>query len=298
MKIALAGRMARFNTKLITPAFGPEEDAAAAAAAEAAAVKAAADKVAADKAAADKAAADKEAGKGMSDTEAALLKENMKRKEAEKTLKAEKEALEKTIAEMKTNFEGIDVAEIRKMLQAKQEQETKDLEQRGEFDKVKQQMREQHAREKADLEKRIADAESKASGKESVIEELTVGSSFASSTFIKEGTTVSAKIARTLFGANFDVADGKTVGYDKPRGAKDRAPLVDGDGNPLAFDKALEVLVKGHEDSAMLLKAKGKQGAGSGSAGPGKTADKGEKAEATGINRISAALAEKGTKKK
>jgi hypothetical protein len=230
-------------------------------------------------------------GKKPTDEEARLLKENMKKKDEIARIKAEKEQLNTALNDLKKKVEGVDLDKIREMLAKQQDDETKALEAKGEFDKVKQQMKDAHAKERADLEKKIGEYADVLRGKDSVIEELTVGSSFSSSSFIKDGTTMSPKIARTIFGAHFDVAEGKTVGYDKPRGAKDRAPLVDGDGNPLAFDQALEALVKGHEDSVILLKAKGKPGTGSGSSGSGK-GDKGDKGEPqlVGRERIAAAL--------
>ncbi|HHJ4449796.1 TPA: hypothetical protein ACQJMR_005500, partial [Raoultella ornithinolytica] len=68
--------------------------------------------------------------------------------------------------------------------------------------------------------------------------------------------------ARVIYGSHFEIGeDGQVVGYDKPAGAKDRAVLVDGQGNPLAFESAIERILRADPEADALLRSEAKQGA-------------------------------------
>jgi hypothetical protein len=81
------------------------------------------------------------------------------------------------------------------------------------------------------------------------------------------------------------------VAYDKPAGATDRTVLVDGSGNPLSFDKAIERIVDADPDRDTLRKSKMRAGAGSNNDGGKPPVNIG-----SGRERIQAALAKGGLK--
>jgi len=234
------------------------------AAAKAAADKAAADKAAADKAAADKAAADKASDKnGPSDKEAELLKDVMKHKG-----KAKETAEE--LANLKKKYEGVDLeeyasiknkqAEADKAAAAAEEQRLLDS---GEFDKVKAQMIEQHKAALAALNEVAAGDKSALEKANSTINDLTVGAKFSESKFIADDTVYTNSVARKLYGEYFDIEDGKVVGYDKPRGHSERAPIVDASGENVSFDDAMMRIVNADPDKDDILISKLKPGAAS-----------------------------------
>ena len=224
----------------------------------------AATKAAADTAdAAAKAKAD-DAGKsktGPTDEEARLLKENMKRKEELKKLAEEKAAMEAKIKE----FDGLDIQAIRQMLKDKQESETKHLEAKGDWDRLKTRMAEEHGKEVSTLKSQIAELQAEVNSTKGRINDLSIGSSFSQSKFISDETTLTPNKARVIYGDHFDLENGEIVGYDKPRGAQNRTALVDQYGNPMAFDLALKKIVEADPEKDHLLKSKVKTGAGSNS---------------------------------
>lgn len=117
------------------------------------------------------------------------------------------------------------------------------------------------------------------------IEELTVGSAFSDSKLIHDDlvSAFSPLRARKLFGDHFDTEGGKVIGYDKPRGSEDRAPLVDANGHSEAFDTALKRIIEADGDSDSMFRSKHKDGSGSETSNRD-TALKGE--QATGMDRI------------
>lgn len=268
--------MIKFGTKYSQPLFegeggGAPGDAAAVAAAAAAAAaakvisdKAAADaaaaaKVAADKVIADKVAADAAeaarlaaAGGGLSDDAAKLLKENMK----------QKKLLEENAAKLK-EFEGIDVAAVRKLLADKVEAEKLEAEKKGEWDRLKKMMADEHttALKKA-MDELAAErsAKSQADGK---INDLTIGSAFSSSEFVTKETVLPPSKARAIYGAHFEIEGAQIVAFDKPKGAEARTKLVDGAGQPLSFEAAVKKIVESDPDHASIRRSKLANGAGS-----------------------------------
>lgn len=236
----------------------PEEIAAAAAAE--------AEKAAAEKATADAATAAAAAAKGKSqpsDAEAALLKEVMDKKAALKTANQKAIDLE---AKLKS-FDGIDLVEITKLLADKKQAEQTDLEKRGEFDRVKQQMVEEHTKAMEALMTSSTTAtstlKSALDASTNQITELTIGRSFGDSPFVRDSLTLTPSKARVIYGAHFELADGVIVAYDKPAGSASRTQLVDGKGDPLSFDLAMEKIVGADPDKDHLLRSKMKSGAGS-----------------------------------
>lgn len=159
---------------------------------------------------------------------AELLKENMKRKEKERTL-----------ADQLAQYGDIDPARARQLLEAEQaaenarrEAEQAELERRGEFDAVKKQMIEAHQAELAQRDERYTALESENASLKSQLVEMTVGASFSNSLFLRDKVLMTPAKARVIYGSHFEVGeDGSVVGYDKPAGHKERAVLVDGEGN-------------------------------------------------------------------
>lgn len=236
--------------------------------------------------------ADGKGGKsGLSDTEAALLQEVMEKKSKIQGLTTEKTQLAEQLAKLK-GFEGLDLEKVKALIAAEQDRETKELEAKGKWDELKKQMGDAHAADKAALEAKIAEltqqltqASSGAAGK---IAELTVGNAFGQSKYIADNLILPVSKARVLFGAHFEFDGERVVAYDKPKGQDNRKQLVDGQGQPLGFDVALQKLVEADPDKDSMLKSKAKMGAGSGTADPaGKQV---EKIEVSGRSRIAAAL--------
>lgn len=258
-----------------------------------AADKAAADKLkadAADKEAADKAAADKLKAEGNerkpSDEEAKLLKEVMKRKESETALKAKADELELKLK----NFEGIDPVAVKKLLDAQKEAETKALEDKGEWERLKVRMGEEHTAATVKLEDRIKELEAELGNKDGRINEMTVGGSFANSEFINKELTLTPSKARVIYGSHFELGeDGTVTGYDKPKGAANRTALVDSLGNPVAFDVALRKIVEADADAEHLIKSGVRPGAQSNNKNVQNSA-KDEKAEKSSLDKIQGGL--------
>ena len=268
---------------------GGSDDAAAAAAAKAAADKAAADKAAADKAAADAEAAKKAADDKPSDSEAKLLKEVMKRKEEVEALKAKLDT-----------FKDINPEEVKSLLEekkaaekAKKDAEKKAAEAAGDIERVKQMMADEHKKEIETVQSQLADLQKAISGKDQVINDLTIGQSFSSSKFIGEELVLTPGKAKAIYGQHFTYEDGAIVAYDKPAGAEGRTKLVDARGEPVPFETALKKLVDADPERDYIVKSKTATGA---NAKPGNSKAKSEDTttELAGAARISAILKKNG----
>ena len=225
------------------------------------------------------------------DAEARLLKEVMDKKSKLKSAEDRAKELEARLKE----FEGIDVEGVRKMLSEKQAEETRKLEEKGQWDSLKKQMAEEHSKEKSQLEAALTERDSILSQLRNQIAELTVGTAFASSAFIKEDMTIPVGKARVLYSGHFEFKDGQVVAYDKASGA-DRSVLVDAQGEPLGFEAAIKKIIESDPDRDSLLKSKVRNGAGSKTTAKPTTPD--QKVETlTGAQRIAAALGKAALKK-
>lgn len=238
---------------------------------DAKAAQAAADKAAADattaKAAEEAATADAAKNKGartVSDEEARLLKENMKKKEALDRTSSE---LQKAQDALK-KFEGVDPDEIRRLLSEKKTAEEKQMEAKGEWDRLKTRMAEEHGKEIGTLQTRIEELTAQLKGTQGQMNELSIGSQFSQSKFISDELTLTPAKARVIYGEHFDLEDGKVVGYDKPRGAPNRTAMVDQYGSAVPFEEALRKIVEADPEKDHLLKSKVKPGASSDSKKP------------------------------
>jgi hypothetical protein len=220
-----------------------------------------------------------------SDAEAKLLKEVMEKKAEAKRLK---DAL--------AAFGDLDPVRAKELLDgevkreaARKKAELTTLEQKGEFERVKTMMAEEHKKmldAATNAAKSTADALTAALSK---IDDLTVGAAFSASNFVKDELVLTAAKARALYGSHFALEDGVSVAYDKPAGAKERTKLVDASGEPLDFDAALAKIVESDPDRDTLKKSKLVPGAGSGTTNVKKVEAK--PATEGGLARIRAALA-------
>jgi len=261
-------------------------EAAAKVAADAAIAKAAADaaeaKTAADKAAADLAAAEaakKDVPPATDAEKADLLREVMDKKAK---LKEAQDALKL--------FDGIDPVKVRELLKKEADAEVAAAEARGEFDRVKEMMATEHTKDmdklKADMEAlRTVDGE-----KNSLIDKLTLGNDFGTSSFIKEKTILSVDKARKLYGDHFEVKDGRTVAFDKPVGAVNRTMFVDSSGNALAFDEAISRIINADPDKDTMVRVDALPGGGSRSDPGSKLTPKPADTGLRGASRIAAAI--------
>lgn len=218
----------------------------------------------------------------LSDTEAKLLREMMQHKQG----KREAEAQVKALAEKLKQFEGIDLDQVKSMLQKQAEEQERRLAEEGNWNALKQQMAEQHAAQLAAVQAQLEQERSGKTALQQQIEEMSIGSAFTGSEFISKQLVLTPAKARVIYGQHFDVVDGQVVAYDKPRGAEARTQLVDAAGEPLPFDVALAKLVERDPERDHLLRSQAKPGAKSGSdklpAGAKVEADSG----ATGVGRI------------
>lgn len=235
------------------------------------------------------AGADEDETKGksvLSDAEAKLLRDVMKHKSRSKELEDKLNALTGVLGDLKPE----DVASI---IQERKENERKELEKRGEYERILEQVKTEHTREKQTLAEQVDALKQALNEKDGAIQEMTVGRAFAESEFIREKSRIPASIARKEFGPYVDMIDGIVVVHDKPKGAADRTPLVDGQGNYKHFDEAIVQLYSSHPDAKELIKAQAKPGAASGTEDLGVKPGKQPGEVATGVNRIAHALGKK-----
>lgn len=264
---------------------GDADEATAAAAQKADEDAAAAKKVDDDTAA--KAKADNPELAKLQEDNANLLKEVMKRKGDNKDLSASVETLQ---AQAK-QFEGIDLEEVKALIAGKKDAETQALEKKGEWDTLKTQLIEAHEATVTELNAKLEELKSANAGSDLKIQDMTIGRSFNESKFIGDKLVLPASKARVLYGDHFEIENGNVIGYNKPRGQEGRAQLIDGQGEPLAFEGAIQKIIDADSDRDNLMKAVGKPGAGS---KPAEDVSKGVAAPVlTGRDRIKAGLAAK-----
>ncbi|MFT4064281.1 DUF6651 domain-containing protein [Paraburkholderia sp.] len=255
-----------------------------------AAAKAAAEE--ADRKAAEAAAEEerkKAAGGGEkkpTDEEAKLLKEVMQKKakldEATTALAAAQEQLKK--------FDGIDPEAVRALLKEKSDAETAALEAKGEWNRLKERMAEEHGKETKSLKDQIAELQKQVGQRDGTINELTVGAQFNTSQFIGSELALTPAKTRVIYGDHFDLVEGKVVGYDKPKGSANRTMIVNSSGVPVSFDEALRKIVEADPEKDHLLKSKVKPGAGSASQAQARAGAQKEGVSEAGVSRIAAGL--------
>ncbi len=271
---------------------GAGADAATVAAAAAAAAQKATDDAAtaAAAAAATKAAEEAAANldpKALAAEKAALLREVMDKKAKLATADAATAAATAALAA----YNGVDPKKVQDLLKKEAEAEAAAALAKGDFETLKTMMAAEHARDIAALQAQIATLTEKTTGSDKVIDGLTMGAAFANSKFILENLIVSPSKARTIYGAHFEMKDGKMVGYDKPAGETGRAMLVTATGEPMDFEVALERIVAADPDKKDMTKVKVIPGSTSKSTVANAADKSGDKPQLHGVSRISAGLA-------
>jgi hypothetical protein len=287
-------------------------EAAEAEAARVAAEKAEADRIAAEKAEADRIAAEKaadeaerarieadKAAKKLTDKEYEFLTDALKHKQTAREAKA---ALEAANAKLK-DFEGLDAAAIKKLVKdqadaakAAKDAELKAAEAAGDVERIKKMMGEEHTKVVTELETKLAEKDTLINGAQKTIEDLTVGSAFSQSTYIRDELVIPPTMARQVYSSHFDVVNGKVVPFDKPRGEAGRTQLVDASGNALSVDGALKKIIEASPDRDRLVRSKIATGAGSKTEKGGSDENAGDGLR--GMARITAALEAGALKKK
>lgn len=199
---------------------------------------------------------------GMSEADHKLLKDIMKKKEELTSAKAE-------IAELKKTVEAIEslggLEKLASMIHAEEDKQKKELEAKGEWDKLKKQMSEDHAKAMNEIQKKLNEVSAQYESSQKQIVELTIGAQFNNSQYIAKELVLTPSKTRIVYGEYFDLVDGQVVGYDKPRGQKGRTAYIDQYGNNLPFDAALAKIVEADPDAESMMKSKMKAGAGSSS---------------------------------
>jgi hypothetical protein len=206
-----------------------------------------------------------------------------------------KEQLDKANAELAKaretlkNFDGIDPDAVKKLLADQRTAEEKALEAKGDWDRLKTRMAEEHGKEVKTLQQQIEQLSQQLNSTQGTIKDLSIGTQFSQSKFIAEELTLTPSKARVVYGEYFDVENGQVVGYDKPRGAANRTAMVDQYGNAVGFEDALRKIVEADPDKDHLLKSKMKPGAGSDSRKPAGGNVKTE-SNVDGISKIASGL--------
>lgn len=210
-----------------------------------------------------------------------LLKEVMSKKDKITTLTDSNNKL----TEQLSKYEGVDLEEIATLRtelenfkKAERDRTNKQLEDKGDWGTLKQQLVDDHQSAldqvvsenkqklvdlKSALTQEKQDLQNTVENQQIIIEELTLGNAFASSLYVSENLQPSSSKIRQLYQGHFDVVDGKLHPFDKPRSAEGRRPIIDGDGKPMTFDKALQKIVEADPDKETILKAKQRSGGGS-----------------------------------
>ncbi len=239
-----------------------------------------------DKTAGDKAGSEGDKGKTNdgkpTDREAQLLKDAMKWKDKFRELEGNFKSIQEQLGD-------VDPATARKLADDAKERERADLEKKGEYDRIVQQMRDENQKLLKTKDETVSELQTELQKAQADIADLTLGAKFRESEFISKQSTLPPTIAQKEFGDYFEYEDGVAVPYDKPKGAKDRTKVVDADGKPKKFDQAIAELYAQHPDSKSLTRSTVKPGAGSRSQSDVKDAGKNQP-EVRGIGKIQLGL--------
>lgn len=220
-----------------------------------------------------------------SESEAKLLKEVMQRKTKNKELEDELKAVKSKLS----SFDGIDLEEVKTLLNDKQNAEIKKLEEKGQWDTLKEQMKQENAKLLAEQATKAAELKAIIEKQQEAIDRLTLGNSFNTSNFILNELNLSPEKAKIIYGQNFELDGDKVVAYDKPKSDSTRVPLVNADGDFLNFEDAIKKIIDADPDKNILMRNKTKQGAGS-STLPASAKIEQQKVKLTGIAKIQSAL--------
>src|SRR5690606_23034382 len=126
-----------------------------------------------------------------------------------------KEKLNQTTEQLKqanerlAAYEGVDPEEYRKLKAAQADAERKELEAKGDWERLRQTMAEQHQKEleevKTKSQKELEALQAQLANMNGTLQELTVGQSFATSSYIKEELVLTPLKARRVYGEHFEI---------------------------------------------------------------------------------------------
>lgn len=225
---------------------------------------------------------DGESNSGIDDEKAKLIKDTMKWKDQARRFKEQ-------LDEITKELNGIDPATARKLAEEAKERERTEMEKKGEYERIVAQMREENEKLIQEKDELLKAVQSERDSLAQQVEDLTIGVKFRESEFIQKESAIPASFAQKEFKDFFEMEDGVLVPYTAPRGAKDRAPMVDANGNPKSFDEALSVLFKQHPEAKRLVKTPIKPGAGSNN-NPNAKETKNANSGVRGLGKIEAGL--------
>lgn len=170
--------------------------------------------------------------------------------------KQHRERAEKAEAAAKP-FEGLDPAKAREAIDKLGKIDQKTLIDAGEVDRVKAEIAQQY-------QGQLDEAKTTNSTLQSRVDQLTIGSAFASSEFIANRIAVPREMFEATFGKNFKVEDGKVVPYDASGNKIYSKKTM---GEIAGIDEAFEIMVDGYAHKDSILRAPDKGGSGSGGQG-------------------------------
>lgn len=213
----------------------------------------------------DKGELPKDEGKSaLSESEAKLLKEVMKYKEERNKSRDEASKL----SEQLKKFDGINLEEVTKLIKQQKDNEKKELESKGEYQRIIEQnnkeWEDKYGKTVSELQAEINSLKSEIDNTKKQNLEKDKNNKFANSTFVRNELIVSGSKVERLYGSHFEYnEDGELIAYDKPAGYSDRTPIVNAQGKPASFEESLEKIIKADADSQPLFKSKVKSGANS-----------------------------------
>jgi hypothetical protein len=193
---------------------------------------------------------------------AKVTKESMKRKQRLKELEQESVDAKASLEAIKASLGELTPEEIAEIVASKKEAETKDLEKKGEYDRILERMREENKTKVGEKDTEITSLRAQLQKATADIEELTVGRQFGESEFLQKKSAIPMSMARKEFGSHFEMVDGEMTAFDKPRGAENRTPLVDENGVAKPFNLAIKELFERHADAKSIIKVSMKPGTG------------------------------------
>lgn len=193
--------------------------------------------------------------KSPTDAEAKLLKELMKQKQALKDAEAKAKALEERIS-------GVDLDAAREALKQLEDAENKELERKGEYDRLLAKQREAAEAAIKDREAKLAETIEQNRKLMESMNGLAISNAFSNSRFIVDKLTLTPNKAKAIYGEYFDITDGNIVAYDAPRNSPNRTPIVDSSGNNVDFETAMQQIIENDPDKEYLIKSELKSGSG------------------------------------
>jgi hypothetical protein len=167
-------------------------------------------------------------------------------------------------------YDGLDPEAAKAAIAAKSEAEAARVaaerakaEAEGNWERVRELMVEERDAREAKLKAEIDELRSGNQSTQQRLDSLTLDRAFSDSKFIRDDVALSPAKIRHLFNDYVDLVDGSPVVYDKPKDAKGRTLVTDGNGKALAFNDAIKKVIEADPDKDSMLKSDARAGAGS-----------------------------------